>query len=50
MQKTIEVLEKASDLLSECLTEPEHVSPYIKQRIDSTQELLLDLLCDLKEQ
>lgn len=43
-------LEKATDLLSECLHNPDRTTPYNKARIDEAQAILLDLLISLKDQ
>jgi len=51
MSNTTKILEQATDILAECLqkTYPKHITPYIKEKVDSAQELLLDLLIDLKQ-
>ena len=49
MSNAIKVLDEATDILAECLKYPEHLTPYIKERIDTAQELLLDWFVDLKQ-
>lgn len=39
-----EIVKEVTKILSECINDPERITPFVKKRIDNAQQLLMDYL------